>query len=647
MKNNAVENHKKSKSSQHDRNILESMPIDDILAFLNRQGLTVVPNVLETKQEEETKDDTIYQNNHVDNSPSNDISPTSEHIDEGNNQYENNGEVSEGRRTPTSSEYEGDVDCNSVFSTPEGTIRDFLPTFSNTFMGSLCNVEHYSFGTPKPKNPLYNYCTQPTPPSAASGISTVVEHQSENDDTYFVSLVDDKSGDGTVQITFSEIRPHTVFGAKQGDHKISYEMFIRFCTRQITGCKIRNVPHVISAALSHVITDKVPTKTIEKLEAFQTRKKEIVNTETDKWKIDTLRKGIRAEEISIVQSYLNKLIKKYSAQPSVVHEKTGEKGGNEGSSISCAIASLQIIDEFNDLKSKLESNDNNKIIFAKQCLCLNGRLVRGMANILERISRKKTTIKDVRAYFKLPNNAKENDKRFNIALAQKLFEFLNEASQDANFIGGLIEKCFDFPKKQYNKNKKPKNATTIGAEGLADHSSKCIITSFGAFPSVNINGVIPAFINHVSENQKWNLTETKKAEVTQIIDQKLNEWILNKEQVLVNMQIDIREEVRSSHVKLGNCVVTKKRKKTELEQEMESEHKNKKSDNNPPITSERIDESSVNNRILSFSNIRHSQNIKGMNGKSEQPSVGSHAVGSHVGYYLTRSRAGTSCSKGI
>lgn len=114
------------------------------------------------------------------------------------------------------------------------------------------------------------------------------------------------------------------------------------------------------------------------------------------------------------------------------------------------------------------------------------------------------------------------------------------------------------------------------------------------------------------------------------------------------MQIDIREEVRSSHVKLGNCVVTKKRKKTELEQEMESEHKNKKSNNNPPITSKRIDESSVNNRILSFSNITRSRNINGINRKRvEQPSVGSHAVGSHVGYYLTRNRTGTSCSKGI
>ena len=130
---------------------------------MNRQGLTVVPNVLEPKQEEEIKDDTIDQNNHVDNSPSNDISPTSEHIDlleltegnnqyenngeidqnnhvdnspsndisptsehidlleltEGNNQYENNGEVSEGRRTPTLSEYEGDVDCNSLLVLPK------------------------------------------------------------------------------------------------------------------------------------------------------------------------------------------------------------------------------------------------------------------------------------------------------------------------------------------------------------------------------------------------------------------------------------------------------------------------------------------------------------------------------------------------
>ncbi len=69
----------------------------------------------------------------------------------------------------------------------------------------------------------------------------------------FLDISSDKNEQGKVLVRIADERLKTWLGEEQGDHVISYEIFLRFCARKINGKSLRDIPHVLNAAFSAIM----------------------------------------------------------------------------------------------------------------------------------------------------------------------------------------------------------------------------------------------------------------------------------------------------------------------------------------------------------------------------------------------------------
>lgn len=343
----------------------------------------------------------------------------------------------------------------------------------------------------------------------------------------FLDISADKNDEGNVSVRIADERLRTWLGQKQGDHVITYELFLRFCARKINGKSLRDIPHILNAALSAIIPAMRNSSSYPGFPELllSDRIKQGYKGLTEE-EVDDLNTGRRYNQVKAIEQYVLSLAECYSKLPEVSRLKTDNKSNNEGVNTRAAIASLNAINEFLELNEDRDIDEQKKINFAKRCLAVNGDLVDGMRKLFNCDS-----INDVRRTFGLPVDVRINSDLFNNELAENFFASMHNISIDQNLIGRLIETYFDFPYKQYPLYGREGNLLTPSAskqaglktqkfENLITNASQCLAFTFGAFDKIQIqDGIAHSFLTEVIKNQRWKKTRNFDSAITDITSQ--------------------------------------------------------------------------------------------------------------------------------
>jgi hypothetical protein len=336
-----------------------------------------------------------------------------------------------------------------------------------------------------------------------------------------------KDDQNKVSVRISDERFKTWLGEKQGDHVVTYELFLRFCAAKIDGQSIRDIPHILKIAVESIMPEISAQPGFPSTPEILLQEKMTYGFQGfSKEQVDTYNIGKRYEQTEAVKDYVLDLVKHYSKMKEVTRAKTGNKKGNEGSETHAALTSLKAINELlklNEMNLSVDEHAEEKRKFTRRCLEPGGDLVNGMRKI----------------FFPPPNDIKRNtngapvlDEKGNslkngIAEVRELFVinggvegFHQQFSTKINnaLIGQLAEVYFDFPHMQHPLEHSGKllsgNAsekTVLEPQGLPKlilAASECLAFTFAAFEKIgkviNIKDSVSSFIGQVKQNQGWS-----------------------------------------------------------------------------------------------------------------------------------------------
>lgn len=299
----------------------------------------------------------------------------------------------------------------------------------------------------------------------------------------------EKRGD-LVSLSFTSLRPKTVFGDKQGDHVISHRLVLEFCSKVALNSRLVEIPEKIKTAFESLIpnirrlgTEKscsypvVPdSMTYPRCDEGMSKiLEDLGSNHREAYEI-----GMRQKRVNMVVGYLSNMLTYYNTMSDVTHAKSEDGGINQGKEHSSIVA-LKAISHFLSLDNP--ATLDQKTEFYKQAVEKNGEFVDGMIRIFDK------KIVEVRKDFR---EAGKED---------RFFEAFSQIANDPKIVGRVIEGLFDFPKTKGRRENK-----------LSEMSKRCIEMSLVAFPELQTldkRGIAEGFLEKVSANQNWSLEHKK------------------------------------------------------------------------------------------------------------------------------------------
>lgn len=306
-------------------------------------------------------------------------------------------------------------------------------------------------------------------------------------------LIDPVKRGGKLTIRFTDLRPNTTLGSKQGNHFISHRLVLECCAKKISGSRLTDIPNVLNEAFRRVIPEMeyrggdsmgypaIPDEYPKYNENFINAVKQ-TNVEGYEVALEHYKKGVRQSRTEAVTKFISELLKFYNGMDGVTSHVSSGNTNKSGANVSAAIIALRGVSKVLGMPKNV--SDDAKIHITEEFIGTNGIFTNGVRKLFPKII---GGVDGIRQHFEFPRDFSK-ESTVDSQLYQNFFDALSRNCSDENIVAGIANTFLDIPTKATRQEK------------IYTLSKRCFYFVLEAFPELeklNKENLIDSFAQEI------------------------------------------------------------------------------------------------------------------------------------------------------